>query len=58
MSRSQQKVEIYLESGKKKVVAAAVDWPGWARAGRDEAAALADLLAHAPRYAQIVAATG
>ena len=35
---------IYLESGTKKVFAAALNWPGWSRSGRDEAEALAALL--------------
>jgi hypothetical protein len=40
--------------GAKRVFAAALDWPGWARSGRDEAAAVAALLAYAPRYALAV----
>lgn len=46
--------DVYLESGAKRVVASAVEWPGWCRSGKDEAGALAALLAAAPRYAQIV----
>lgn len=45
---------VYLEVGKKRVFACAVDWPGWARGGRDEAAALAALEAYAARYALAV----
>jgi hypothetical protein len=41
---------IYLEVGKKRVFAAAIDWPGWARSGRDEAQAIEALRAAAPRY--------
>jgi hypothetical protein len=36
------------------VFACAVDWPGWCRSGRDEATALEELLACAPRYAAVV----
>jgi hypothetical protein len=42
---------VYLEIGKKRVFACALDWPGWCRSGRDEEQALAALAASAPRYA-------
>jgi hypothetical protein len=44
-------IPVYLEVGKKRTFACAVEWPGWCRSGRDEAAALSALVAHAPRYA-------
>jgi hypothetical protein len=44
---------IYIEVGKKKTFASAADWPGWARAGRDEKDALENLAEYAPRYAPI-----
>ena len=38
------KLNVYLEIGSRRTFAAALDWPGWCRMGRDEAAALqADL---------------
>jgi hypothetical protein len=43
-------VDVYVEKGDKKVFAVAVDWPGWARSGKEEPAALASLLAYADRY--------
>jgi hypothetical protein len=46
--------EIYLETGKKKVFAIAVDWPGWCRSGRDEQSAILALLDAGPRYAQML----
>ena len=46
-----------VEGGSKRVFASAVDWPGWARSGRDEPAALEALLAYAPRYSSVVART-
>ena len=52
------KVPVYLEVGKKRVFAAAVDWPGWCRAGKDEAGALEALAAAAPRYAAVAKAAG
>lgn len=46
---------IVLEVGKARTFASALDWPGWSRSGRDEAAALAALLDYAPRYAAVLA---
>jgi hypothetical protein len=40
------------------VFASAADWPGWARSGRDEAAAVEALLGHAARYAVVAGAAG
>jgi len=48
--------KVYLEVGQKRVFACSVDWPGWTRSGKDEAAALAALEAYAERYAPIAAA--
>src|SRR5204862_2837109 len=45
---------VYLEVGKRRVFAGALDWPGWCRSGRDEETALESLLAYAPRYAAAV----
>lgn len=47
------KVPIYLETGKKRVFACAVEWPGWSRSGKDEQAAIEALEAYAPRYAKV-----
>ena len=46
---------VVIEQGKKRAFASAVDWPGWARIGRDEADAIEGLLAYAPRYEHVVA---
>lgn len=45
---------VYLEIGKTRVIAGALDWPGWCRVGRDENAALQALLAYGPRYEGVV----
>jgi hypothetical protein len=45
------RIEVAIESGAKRVFATAVDWPGWSRSGRTEAAAIDALVASAPRYA-------
>jgi len=46
--------KIYLEVGNRRTFAAAVDWPGWCRLGRDEATALQALFDYSPRYALIM----
>lgn len=53
-----QTVRILVETTPRKVFASALDWPGLARGGRDEAAALVALNAAAPRYAEVVRAAG
>ncbi len=44
-------MDVYLEVGKKRTFAGAVDWPGWCRSARDEEAALQALCYYGPRYA-------
>ncbi len=51
-------IKVFLETGKKKVFAGAVDWPGWCRSGRDEASALQALLDYGSRYARVLQGTG
>jgi hypothetical protein len=46
-------IAVVTERGMKRTFASAVDWPGWSRSGKDEDAALAALLAYAPRYARV-----
>jgi hypothetical protein len=58
MVRSSSPVPIYLEIGKKRVFAAALDWPGWCRSGRDEESALRALLDCGTPYARVVRASG
>lgn len=48
------KIDVYLETGQKKVFAGAVDWPGWQRPGKDEASALQNLFEYGERYAQVL----
>lgn len=50
-------IDVYIERGKKRTFACAVDWPGWSRSARDEAAALEALLASAPRFARAMRGT-
>jgi hypothetical protein len=51
-------MDIFLEIGQKRVFAGAIDWPGWSRSGRDEAAAIANLLDHGPRYGRAITLAG
>lgn len=53
-----EKIRVVVEATPKKVFVAALDWPGWARAGRTEEAALEAFLAAAPRYAAVAAEAG
>lgn len=58
MSRkASAKIKVYLEVGKRRTMAAALDWPGWCRVGQDEAGALQALLEYGPRYAQVLRGT-
>jgi hypothetical protein len=49
------KLAVALEIGTKRTFASAIQWPGWARSGRDEALAIEALLAYAPRYERVLA---
>jgi hypothetical protein len=50
-------IQVALEVGGKRVIASALDWPGWARGGRDEQAAIDTLLAYGPRYRRAIRST-
>ncbi|MDQ2951146.1 MAG: hypothetical protein M3R54_02660 [Chloroflexota bacterium] len=50
-------IAVSLERGDKRTFATSVEWPGWARVGRDDASALQALFDCAPRYARVVAGT-
>jgi hypothetical protein len=49
---------VYIETGKKRVFVCSLDWPGWCRSAKDEAAALAALASYRPRYAAVAAEAG
>src|SRR5690349_6226872 len=51
-------LRVYLDEGRKRTFAAALDWPGWARSGRTAEAALESLEAYLPRYAAVVRRAG
>lgn len=50
--------EVGIETGPKRTFACAFDWPGWARSGRDEEAALEALSDYRVRYAAVVKGSG
>jgi hypothetical protein len=50
-------MDAYLERGSKRVFAGATAWPGWARAGKTDEAALEALVAYGPRYAAALRGT-
>ena len=52
------KIEIFIETGKKKTFAGSIDWPGWIRWGKDEHSALASLGDYGKRYADVLNAAG
>ena len=54
MARPLNKIDVYLEIGKKRTFASAIDWPGWCRSGRDEPSALQALFKYGPRYARVL----
>ena len=49
---------VYLEVGAKKAFACSLDWPGWARPGRTQDAALRALADYADRYRPVAEAAG
>lgn len=51
-------INVALETGQKRIFAAAVDWPGWCRSARDTVAALQALLEYGPRYARVLQTAG
>jgi hypothetical protein len=51
-------VAVCVEATGKRAFASALDWPGWCRAGRDEAAALAALRDYSGRYAPVAKEAG
>ena len=54
MSQAASPTKVYLEAGKVRIFAGALDWPGWCRSGRDEASALQALIDNGSRYAKVL----
>jgi hypothetical protein len=51
-------ITVVVETGKRRVFASAVDWPGWCRSGPGEQLALENLARYAARYAPVVRSAG
>jgi hypothetical protein len=49
---------VFIEAGRRRVFASALDWPGWCRSGRDEEEALGALAFYAGRYAPVAEEAG
>jgi hypothetical protein len=47
-------IKVFVETGKKKIFAGAVDWPGLCRSARDEKMALQAVTDYGSRYAQVL----
>ena len=58
MENSTDQFGVYLEIGKKRVFAGAVDWPGWQRSGSDPTSALQTLYNYTQRYAAVLHPAG
>ncbi len=54
MTEPRTQHDIYLEVGKRRVFAGAIDWPGWCRSGRNVESAIQALADYAPRYAGVM----
>ena len=52
------RVDVFTETGTRRVFAGAIEWPGWCRSGRSEDEALQALIGSAARYARAVAGAG
>jgi hypothetical protein len=51
-------VKVYLEATKRRTFAVAVEWPGWARSGKTEEAALQALVDYGARYKKALGTIG
>jgi hypothetical protein len=51
-------IDVFIESGRRRVFASALDWPGWARSGKDEDLAVQAMADYLPRYLAIVRLAG
>lgn len=53
-----EKTRVYLEIGKKRTFAMALDWPGWGRSGKDSDEALQRFVEYSERYEAVAKQAG
>ena len=53
-----ESVSVFIEEGRKKTFAGAMDWPGWCRSAKDGETALQTLLQYGPRYSELMKLAG
>jgi hypothetical protein len=58
MGAEPEGVAVFVEAGKRRVFASALDWPGWARREKTEDLAVESLADYLPRYAPVVLRAG
>jgi hypothetical protein len=58
MGTSTGDIAVFIEAGRRRVFASALDWPGWARGAKTEELAIESLAAYLPRYEPIVVLAG
>jgi hypothetical protein len=51
-------IAVFIEAGRRRVFASALDWPGWARSAKTEELAVDALADYLPRYAPIALMAG
>jgi hypothetical protein len=51
-------IDVFIESGRRRVFASALDWPGWARRDKSEDLAVQALADYLPRYLPVVELAG
>jgi hypothetical protein len=51
-------IHVFIESGRRRVFASALEWPGWARSGKTEDVAVQALADYLPRYLHVVRLAG
>jgi hypothetical protein len=58
MGKAEAGIGVFIEAGKTRVFASALDWPGWARRAKTEELAVEALADYLPRYAPVVRLAG
>jgi len=53
-----ERIDVFVEAGRKRVFASALDWPGLARSGKTEELAVVALADYLPRYAAVASRAG